>query len=152
MRLFLALCVSVGIGIGVALASASAAAQTSDGHDFDARAAFQGSKSFRTYCSSCHGKTGRGDGPLAEHLKVPPANLTKLSESNGGEFPYNAVLETINFGKKVAGHGTTEMPAWADAFLATDTEEEAEKRKHELVQHLWSLNKWDPAADGTTLN
>lgn len=38
--------------------------------------AFQGRKLFVTYCFLCHGMSGKGDGPLASKLKVPPADLT----------------------------------------------------------------------------
>lgn len=38
--------------------------------------AFQGRKLFVTYCYLCHGMSGKGDGPLASKLKVPPADLT----------------------------------------------------------------------------
>ena len=36
----------------------------------------QGAALFRTHCMSCHGQTGRGDGPAAAALDAPPADLT----------------------------------------------------------------------------
>lgn len=33
-----------------------------------------GAKLYATYCASCHGSEGKGDGPVATSLKPPPAN------------------------------------------------------------------------------
>jgi mono/diheme cytochrome c family protein len=35
----------------------------------------QGRLLYQQHCSSCHGPTGGGDGPLADSLDPPPANL-----------------------------------------------------------------------------
>jgi hypothetical protein len=35
---------------------------------------------YQTYCASCRGIHGRGDGPLADTLTAKPADLTLLSE------------------------------------------------------------------------
>ncbi|RMD84484.1 MAG: cytochrome c [Candidatus Dadabacteria bacterium] len=35
-----------------------------------------GSKIFFTYCTACHGKSGKGDGPAAKSLPSKPANFT----------------------------------------------------------------------------
>jgi len=34
---------------------------------------------FATYCASCHGITGRGNGPVAEELRQSPADLTQFA-------------------------------------------------------------------------
>ena len=46
---------------------------------------------FRYYCATCHGREGRGDGPVGAQLKTRPANLTRLAASNGGQFPLERV-------------------------------------------------------------
>ena len=79
-------------------------AQSND--QVDLGAAVAGERSFATYCRACHGKEAKGDGGLAPDLKVPPADLTKLSENNGGTFPYDMVVKTIDHGRSVRGHGT----------------------------------------------
>jgi mono/diheme cytochrome c family protein len=38
----------------------------------------RGKALFEHYCQSCHGPTGRGDGPDAVVLKVPPANFQRF--------------------------------------------------------------------------
>jgi integrase len=40
------------------------------------------------YCASCHGRSGKGDGPTASALKIPPpANLTTIAARNRGQCP-----------------------------------------------------------------
>ncbi len=43
---------------------------------FDAAGIARGSRLFANNCVSCHGAVGRGDGPKAASLPVPPADLT----------------------------------------------------------------------------
>src|SRR5690242_18510605 len=46
-----------------------------------------GRLTYSVYCASCHGKSGRGDGPVAGDLKVAPPDLTRLAARNAGLFP-----------------------------------------------------------------
>ena len=62
---------------------------------------FDGSTLYRTYCASCHGTGGRGDGPVAQHLKKPPANLTQIAVRNNGVFEAAKVGQFID-GRNVA--------------------------------------------------
>jgi mono/diheme cytochrome c family protein len=59
------------------------------------RAEPTGSEDFATFCSACHGLSGRGDGAAAEDLDQRPADLTRLSARNGGVFPGTAVMAKI---------------------------------------------------------
>lgn len=43
---------------------------------FDTASIERGQSLFAQHCVSCHGPDGRGDGPLAKDLKIPPADLT----------------------------------------------------------------------------
>jgi hypothetical protein len=70
---------------------------------------------YLTYCASCHGMSGRGDGPVAEFLRVRPANLTRFAAENGGVFP-RAKLQRVIDGRDVGSHGNPDMPVWGDAF------------------------------------
>lgn len=51
---------------------------------------------FMEFCTSCHGATGKGDGPAAAGLDRKPADLTHISARNGGTFPMAWVLSTID--------------------------------------------------------
>jgi mono/diheme cytochrome c family protein len=94
---------------------------------------------FRTYCASCHGREGRGDGSLAEYLRVAPADLTQLSAKNGGEFPFEEVRKQID-GREVAPAHGSDMPVWGDAFEKVGDEQEAlEEKILALVHYLRSL-------------
>jgi mono/diheme cytochrome c family protein len=125
------------VAAGLLLAAASTNAQDTK---LDTGMAVSGERLFRMYCGSCHGKTATGDGPLAKDLKVSPADLTKLSEKNGGTFPFEMVMKTIDHGRSVRGHGTEDMPAWGSAFKATaESADDATRMMRELAHYLWSL-------------
>ena len=51
---------------------------------------------FDQFCVSCHGNGGKGDGPAAADLATKPADLTRISARNGGEFPLVRVMSTID--------------------------------------------------------
>ena len=72
---------------------------------------------FATYCTVCHGASGRGDGPLASSMRRKPANLTEIAKRNGGLFPSELVFRTIDGRQPVRGHGGPDMPVWGDAFM-----------------------------------
>ncbi|HKX00072.1 MAG TPA: c-type cytochrome [Bryobacteraceae bacterium] len=75
---------------------------------------------FKTYCASCHGMDGKGNGPAADALKMPPANLTLLKQKNGGKFPGGKVSQIIDGENEVRAHGTSEMPLWGPVFRSMD--------------------------------
>ncbi len=75
-----------------------------------------GGEVFRTYCATCHGTSGRGDGPLAGSMRRRPADLTEIAKRNGGEYPSEIVFRTIDGKTPVRGHGGPDMPVWGDAF------------------------------------
>ena len=52
----------------------------------DAAVVQSGRALFATYCASCHGIGGRGNGPAAEELRRRPADLTQFAKRNGGVF------------------------------------------------------------------
>jgi mono/diheme cytochrome c family protein len=96
-----------------------------------------GESLYRGYCTNCHGEYGKGDGPLAEPLRVVPANLTLLSQRTRGEFPAEKVLRILDGREKVGAHGSKDMPTWGDAFLVVDAEwgEEAVRTKITALAH-----------------
>ena len=104
--------------------------------------AVAGSAVYRTYCASCHGTEAKGDGPLAEHLRFRPPDLTLIAKRNGGSYPADKVYRIIDGRDPVKGHGGPEMPVWGDAFKnVTEGYKEADvKAKIEaLVDHLRSI-------------
>ena len=84
----------------------------------DASLGAAGAVEFRISCAACHGEHARGDGPMAELLKVKPADLTQLAKHNHGAFPFLKVFETIDGRAAVKAHGSRAMPIWGDRFQA----------------------------------
>lgn len=74
-----------------------------------------GAAFFAQNCTSCHGVSGKGDGPLAAGLDGVPADLTQLSASNGGSFPAARALAYI-YGDPMKGHLARVMPEFGDAM------------------------------------
>jgi mono/diheme cytochrome c family protein len=106
--------------------------------------AFEGGSLYRTYCASCHGTSGRGDGPVAQHLRKPPANLTQIAKLNQGVFPADKVARAID-GRDVARtHGSSDMPVWGDAFTKATTASDADAVKQRidaLVRYLEGMQE-----------
>lgn len=106
---------------------------------------------FRSLCAPCHGMSGRGDGPVASSLTVPPADLTRISERHGGTFPAEQIFDTIAGLNMPRSHGTRAMPIWGDVFVgeavgqsvsiadAAKATSAAEARIRQLVDYLKSL-------------
>jgi mono/diheme cytochrome c family protein len=68
------------------------------------------------YCSSCHGKDGRGNGPVSPQLKIKPPDLTLLAKKNKGIYPLDDVMKAIDGRRLVRAHGDREMPVWGGGF------------------------------------
>lgn len=75
-----------------------------------------GRLSYLVHCASCHGESGRGDGPMARFLKLAPTDLTHLAASRQGRFPRTEVYEAIDGRREVRGHGPGTMPGWGATF------------------------------------
>ncbi|MGE0821133.1 MAG: cytochrome c [Candidatus Binatia bacterium] len=79
-----------------------------------------GKAEFQHYCATCHGESGRGDGPMATLWKKQPADLTRLTKKNDGQFPFWGVYKTIDGREQVMAHGTRSMPVWGAHFLVEE--------------------------------
>ena len=75
-----------------------------------------GAQMFKEYCAVCHGPAGKGDGPVANALKVPPPDLTTLAQRHDGEFPDDYVSNVLKNGVEKPAHGSGEMPVWGPIF------------------------------------
>jgi len=97
---------------------------------------FFGDHEYRTSCAVCHGTAGKGDGPVGKSLTTPPTDLTMLSKSNGGEFPYERVFKMIDGRGAVAAHGTGQMPIWGDRYSLEVKQAIVRARILELAYYL----------------
>jgi mono/diheme cytochrome c family protein len=102
-----------------------------------------GRDSFEFYCASCHGRTGKGDGPTAPALKTRPADLSSLARRHGGAFPKDRVLAIVTGSDPgIAAHGSTDMPIWGPIFQALDPSAPHVKvRIANIVAYLESLQE-----------
>jgi mono/diheme cytochrome c family protein len=106
-------------------------------------ASIQGPALYKAYCASCHGSDAKGFGPMAASLKVPPADLTRISARNGNAFPLARVSRIIS-GEEVLpnGHGTSEMPVWGPIFSRVDADQDLGRvRIDNLSRYLSQLQK-----------
>jgi len=105
--------------------------------------ATSGKEMYLAYCATCHGKEGKGDGPVASELKVPPPDLTTLSKRNSGKFPSVQVVNTITGRAGVPAHGSKEMPVWGPVFMAMEHQHESEVhlRAANLTEYIKSLQQ-----------
>ena len=97
---------------------------------------------FQFYCATCHGRDGKGSGPVAAALKIPPPDLTLLARRSGGTFPQQQVAAFVeNAGQpSIPSHGGTDMPVWGPVFRGLDSSESVAKiRITNLVDYLRTI-------------
>jgi mono/diheme cytochrome c family protein len=108
----------------------------------DAIGNVSGAYTFRTYCASCHGAEGKGDGPLADNLRYHPPDLSLIAARNGGGFPTEKVVRIVDGRDPVKGHGGPDMPVWGDAFKNADTgydDKRVREKIRGVVEYLRTL-------------
>ena len=97
---------------------------------------------YRHYCATCHGRDGKGHGPAASALKVPPPDLTVIARREKGAFPADHVKAIVRGGTAVAAHGSGEMPVWGPIFHALDpSDARVTARIDALVTHIASIQQ-----------
>src|SRR4051812_47551079 len=79
---------------------------------------------YQFYCASCHGRDGRGAGPVAPALKLPVPDLTMMASRERGVFPRARVNAIVSGAQAppIPAHGSREMPVWGPVFRALDTD------------------------------
>jgi mono/diheme cytochrome c family protein len=87
-----------------------------------------GAELFSTYCATCHGETGAGDGPASEGLSPKPANLADGMMINMLSDGY--LFWRISRGGAIEPFNSA-MPAWEASFT--------EEQRWQLVTFVRSL-------------
>lgn len=72
---------------------------------------------YLTYCQSCHGVAGRGNGPAAASLRTKPIDLTQLWRRYGTPLDADRVADYIDGRSLLSAHGNREMPIWGEEFF-----------------------------------
>ena len=109
-----------------------------------AQSSYVGSELYKTYCSSCHGPNAKGDGPLADNLRLRPPDLTLIAKRMGGTFVPDKVQRIIDGRNPVKGHGGADMPVWGDAFKSSRdgySDPAVKARIEALTEHLASVQE-----------
>ena len=94
---------------------------------------------FNELCAACHGVSGKGDGPAASAMAKPVTNLTVLSSSNDGAFPFKQVEKSITGKSQVVAHGTIDMPVWGQRFEELRPDWKQFRRKALARQRIYNL-------------
>jgi mono/diheme cytochrome c family protein len=102
---------------------------------------FRGPELFKAYCATCHGKDGKGGGPMAALLRIAPADLTRIAVRNGGTFPFLQVQKIISGEQQTpATHGTREMPVWGPIFSEVSWDQDLGRvRIYSLAMYLEAI-------------
>lgn len=93
-------------------------------------------------CAACHGTDGMGTGELAENLIQAPPDLTRLAAMNGGVFPRDYVMTTID-GYARGAHFSAAMPEFGAGDLGpTVIVEDGEGNGIPVPQRLLVLTEY----------
>jgi mono/diheme cytochrome c family protein len=133
-----------GAGCALAWIACAALAEPPADEPTDLSLAEIGQPYFASYCASCHGVSGRGDGPAAGSLRLPPADLTRIAARRGGRFPAGEIAQFIDGRFELAAHGSREMPIWGTVFTSAIPEADvaesiARGKVAVLVEYLKSI-------------
>ncbi len=135
---------ALALAVCLVLASRANAAESTE--------AQAGHNLYEQHCYVCHGLRAKGDGPLAEQLRVAPADLTTIAKRRGGVFPDVELRETIDGRRRVRGHGPANMPLWGKVFANQGAgaahESEVRDKIESLVTYLKSIQ--DPPLPAPT--
>ncbi len=128
-----------------ALAVAITLAVSSPGARGEDLSTYDGPGLYKVYCASCHGSSGRGDGPVASSLKGEVPDLTRIARRQG-RLPAERIRSIIDGRTTQPPHGTREMPVWGHEFRAAGTggskaepESAADRLVNLLVEYLRSI-------------
>lgn len=108
--------------------------------------AMSGEQLYGRFCASCHGATGRGDGPVASSFKVEVPDLTLIARRAGGVYPRDKIEKIIDGRHVLAAHGTRTMPVWGEDFGRLelgnpDAERSTRVILQRLADYVWLLQK-----------
>jgi mono/diheme cytochrome c family protein len=93
-----------------------------------AQNAAEGKKLYVSYCATCHGETGKGDGMAARSLPVKPADHTNGTVMN--QLSDQFLRDIISKGGSAVGKSSF-MPSWGSSI--------DEKQVRDLVAYLRSI-------------
>jgi len=103
---------------------------------------------FEENCAGCHGFKGDGHGTDPALMRnVPMPNLTLLSQQNGGQFPFQDVVDAIDGRGRTPLHGWLEMPFWGldwqtpGAHFSPESDAAVKQRIDALARYIETLQR-----------
>ncbi|MDE0518072.1 MAG: cytochrome c [Oligoflexia bacterium] len=96
-----------------------------------------GAKIYQTYCASCHGNTGLGDGLAAKALTPPPRNLVEGAWKKGGSSIalYQTLVQGIEGTSMVSFSYLSKQERWALVhYIRSITNNKGEDNKDQLEE------------------
>lgn len=114
--------------------------------------AMSGKELYDRFCASCHGVTGRGDGPVANSFKVEVPDLTLIARRANGAYPRDRIEKIIDGRHIIGAHGSRTMPVWGEDLSRLELGNPDAERSTRLIilrlaDYVWLLQK--PNAEGT---
>lgn len=113
-----------------------------DAREFTTAGATRDDQLYATFCATCHGVDGRGDGRAAPFSRVPPTDFTraefKVRSTRFGALPTDGDIENVIL-KGAGGDGV--MPSFR--FLAAE-ERRALVRKVKSFSQRWTFERPPP--------
>ena len=105
-------------------------------------ASLSGRDLFQFYCAGCHGRDGKGDGPVAASLKRLPPDLTTIASRHGGRFPKEDLERFVSGDDARPAHLDRAMPAWGPIFRSLEPHDRlTQVRIENVVAFVESLQK-----------
>ena len=80
----------------------------------------EGKRLYQSYCTGCHGASGKGDGPAGKTLPVKPADHTNGRKMS--QYSDEHLMTVISKGGASVGK-SSQMPAWGAVLKETQIQE-----------------------------
>lgn len=93
----------------------------------------RGAAHYLFFCGNCHGVDGKGDGPLAAHLKILPTDLTLLQAGNSETSVAEQVLKALDGRHAIGETEAHRMPIFSDSLEV--------KTVLEITEYLKTIQK-----------
>jgi mono/diheme cytochrome c family protein len=108
--------------------------------------AMSGKELYVRFCASCHGVTGRGDGPVAGSFKVEVPDLTLIARRAKGVYPRDRIEKIIDGRHILGAHGSRTMPVWGEHLNRLEIGNPDAERSTRIVilrlaDYVWLLQK-----------
>ncbi len=93
----------------------------------------RGQAHYLFFCGNCHGVDGKGDGPLAVHLKIAPTDLTLLQATDSATSLAERVMKALDGRHAIGETEAHRMPIFSESLEV--------KTVIEITEYLKTIQK-----------